>query len=86
MPTLPPEHPEHSEHLLSAYRCGLLMNFLQIVTFKLNVLLSLSGVAVTKTFCALFVELLLQVFGESMRLVTIWMIHGCEGVGDIPGI
>ena len=62
------------------------MNFLQIVTFKLNILLSLSGVAVTKMFHALFVQLLLQVFGESMRLVTIWMIHGCEGVGDIPGI
>ena len=31
-------------------------------------------------------ELLLQVLGESTRNVTIWMIRGDEGMGDIPGV
>ena len=38
------------------------------------------------TFHLLMMELLLQVLGQSTRTVTVWMIHGDEGMGDIPGI
>ena len=31
-------------------------------------------------------ELLLQVLSESTWAVTIWVIHGDEGVGDFPGV
>ena len=31
-------------------------------------------------------KLLLQVLSQSARAVTVWMIRGDEGVGDIPGI
>ena len=31
-------------------------------------------------------ELLLQVLSESTRTVTVWVIRGDEGVGDIPGV
>ena len=34
----------------------------------------------------LLVQLLLQVLGESTEFVSIWMIQGSEGVGDIPGV
>ena len=56
------------------------------VTFEWNVLLDLSDGAVTKTLSSLKMELLLQVLSESTRTVTIWVIHGDEGVGDIPGV
>ena len=56
------------------------------VTFKWNVLLGLSGGAATKAFGSLVTEPLLQVLGESTRTLAIGMIHGDEGVGDVPGI
>ena len=56
------------------------------VMFKWNVLLDLSGEAATKTFGSLMTELLLQILSQSTRAMTVWMIHGDEGVGDIPGI
>ena len=31
-------------------------------------------------------ELLLQVLSESARALTVWVIRGDEGVGDIPGV
>ena len=31
-------------------------------------------------------ELLLQVLGQSTRAMAIRVIHGDEGVGDIPGV
>ena len=31
-------------------------------------------------------ELLLQILGQSARVVTIWVIRGDEGMGDIPGV
>ena len=31
-------------------------------------------------------ELLLQVLSESARALTVWVIHGDKGVGDIPGV
>ena len=31
-------------------------------------------------------ELLLQVLSQSARAMTVWMIHGGKGVGDIPGV
>ena len=31
-------------------------------------------------------KLLLQVLGESTRIMTVRMIRGDEGVGDIPGV
>ena len=32
------------------------------------------------------VEFMLQVLSKSTRIVTIWVIRGDEGVGDIPGV
>ena len=58
----------------------------QTVTFEGNILLDLSGGAVTKTFCLLMMELLLQVLGQSTRAMAIRVIRGDEGVGDIPGV
>ena len=56
------------------------------VTFKMNTLLDLRKRAATKTFRLLVTELLLQVLGQSTRTVTVWMIRGDEGMGDIPGV
>ena len=56
------------------------------VTFEWNVLLDLSREAATKTFSSLKMELLLQVLGQRTRAMTVWMIRGDEGMGDIPGI
>ena len=56
------------------------------VTFEWNVLLDLSGGAATKTLCSLVMELVLQVLCESTGTMTIWVIRGGEGMGDIPGI
>ena len=42
--------------------------------------------AATKTFSSLTTELLLQVLGQSTWAMTVWVIRGDEGVGDIPGI
>ena len=56
------------------------------VTFGLNVLLDLSVQAATKTFSSLKTELLLEVLGQSTRIVAIWVIRGDGGVGDTPGV
>ena len=56
------------------------------VTFGLNVRLDLSRKATTKLLCPLCTKLVLQVLGESTRAMTIRMIRGDEGVGDIPGV
>ena len=56
------------------------------VMFEWNVLLNLSGGAATKMFSSLDTELLLQVLCQSTGTVTIRVIHGDEGMGDIPGI
>ena len=58
----------------------------QHVTFELNVLLNLSCGAATKTFGSLNAELLLQVLCKSTWVMTVRVIRGDEGVGDIPGI
>ena len=56
------------------------------VMFKWNVLLDLRGEAATKMLSSLNAELMLQVLCQSTRTVTVWMICGDEGVGDIPGV
>ena len=56
------------------------------VTFEWNILLDLSWRAVTKTLGSLMTELLLQVLSQSTRAMTIWVIRGDEGMGDIPGV
>ena len=56
------------------------------VTFGLNVRLDSSGRATTKLLCSLQMELLLKVLCKSTWTVTIRVIRGDEGVGDIPGI
>ena len=56
------------------------------VTFELNALLDLSGGAATKTLSSLMMELLLQILSQSTRAMTVWVIRGDEGVGDIPGV
>ena len=56
------------------------------VTFEWNVLLDLSIWAATETLSSLMMELLLQILSQSTRTVTVWMIRGDEGMGDIPGV
>ena len=46
----------------------------------------MSGKATTKSPGLLNAELLLKILGEGTRTVTIWVIRGDEGVGDIPGV
>ena len=54
--------------------------------FGLNVRLDLSRRAMTKSLCSLQTELLFKVLCKSTRTVTIRVICGDEGVGDIPGV
>ena len=56
------------------------------VTFGLNVRLYLSGKATTKSLSSLSAELVLEILGEGTGTVTVWVIRGCEGVGDFPGV
>ena len=42
--------------------------------------------ATTPSFGTLHLKLALQVLSESRWVVDIWMVQGCEGVGDIPGV
>ena len=60
--------------------------YLLCVTFGLNVRLDLSGKATTKSLCALRTEPLLEILGEGTWTVTVWVIRGDEGVGDVPGV
>ena len=64
----------------------LLLDVKKHVTFEWNILLNLSGGAATKTFSSLMMKVLLQVLDESTGTVTVWVIRGDEGVGDIPGV
>ena len=57
-----------------------------IVTFGLNVRLDLRGKATTEPLRPLCAKSLLKVLGESTWTMTVRMIHGDEGVGDIPGV
>ena len=52
----------------------------------MNVRLDLSGEATTKSLGSLGAELVLQVLGESTGTMTVWVIRGDKGVGDIPGV
>ena len=54
--------------------------------FQLNILLELSTVAMTLTFGSLLAQLLFEVLCNSTGFVGVWVIQGCKGVGDIPGI
>ena len=38
------------------------------------------------SFGTLHLKLALQVLCESRRIGSIWMVQGCKGVGDIPGV
>ena len=42
--------------------------------------------ATTSSFGTLDLKLALQVLCESRWIGGIWMVQGCEGVGDIPGV
>ena len=66
--------------------CAALRLCVAPVTFGLNVRLDLSWEAMTESLCSLVTKLLLQVLGKSTWTVTIRVIHGDEGVGDIPGV
>ena len=57
-----------------------------IVTFELNVRLDLSGKATTKSLSSLEAELLFEILGESTWAMTVWVIRGDEGMGDVPGV
>ena len=54
--------------------------------FKWNVLLDLSGEAATKMFGSLMMEFLLEVLCQGTWAMAIRVIHGDEGMGDIPGV
>ena len=54
--------------------------------FGLNVWLDLSWEATTESLRSLMAELILQVLGKSTWTVTIGVIRGDGGVGDIPGV
>ena len=54
--------------------------------FMLDIQLGLSGEAATQMFSSLVTKPLLQVLSKSTRTVTVWVIRGDEGMGDIPGI
>ena len=56
------------------------------VMFEWNARLDLSEEAATKTFGPLLMEFLLEVLCQSTWTVTIWVIRGDKGVGDIPGV
>ena len=38
------------------------------------------------SFHMLLSEFLLEILSESTGFVGIWVVQGCKGVGDIPGI
>ena len=57
-----------------------------IVMFGLNVRLNLSGKATTESLSSLQTEPLLQVLSESTWTMTIRVIRGDEGMGDVPGV
>ena len=59
---------------------------MRAVTFGLNVRLDLSWEATTTSLCLLVSELLLEILGESTWAVTVRVIRGGGGVGDIPGV
>ena len=42
--------------------------------------------ATTQSLSSLFTKPLLEVLSESTGTVTIWVIRGDEGMGDIPGV
>ena len=42
--------------------------------------------AATQSLRTLCTKLVLKILGEGTRTVTVWVIRGDEGVGDIPGI
>ena len=54
------------------------------VTFKWNVRLDLSGMAATKTFGSLLMQLPLEILGESTRASSVRMIRGDRGRGRYP--
>ena len=54
--------------------------------FELNVLLDLSGKAMTKSLRTLGTKSLLKILSESTRTVAVRVIRGDEGVGDVPGV
>ena len=58
----------------------------EYVMFEWNALLDSSGRAATKTFSSLETELLLRVLCKSTRTMTVGVIRGDKGVGDIPGV
>ena len=56
------------------------------VMFEWNVQLDLSGEAATKMLGLLVTELLFEILCQSAWTMAIWVIRGCEGMGDIPGV
>ena len=40
----------------------------------------------TLVLCTLYLELTLQVLCESHWFMGVWVVQGCEGVGDISGV
>ena len=40
----------------------------------------------TKSLSSLRTELLLKVLSESTGIMTVWVIRGDKGVGDVPGV
>ena len=42
--------------------------------------------ATTSSLGTLYLKLALQILSEGRGIVSVWVVQGCEGVGDIPGV
>ena len=42
--------------------------------------------AMTLLLSTLFSKLVLQALSKSNWFVGVWMVQGCKGMGDIPGV
>ena len=42
--------------------------------------------ATTSSFGTLYLKLALQILSEGGWTLSVWVVQGCEGVGDIPGV
>ena len=70
------------DQLFCCSQCHL--HWLVCVTFEWNVLLDLSRVAVTKTFCSLLMQPMSEVLCKSTRTLSVRMIHDGRGRGRYP--
>ena len=42
--------------------------------------------ATASSLGTLYLKLVLQILSEGGGALSVWVVQGCEGVGDIPGV